>query len=226
MNQGSDARPSIEEGKGGHGRQWSDVSELSNGTEITNESYELDDTSHKSSYGNKHGYGSLCSSAEYGDKRCLRDGLKNKVQDWVGMTGLGRKSSGRSIGGASLRDLKSANISPTMSSPSPTSSPAFGSHDQEQWPGSAERPLRSFSRFGGDKGRLEAIREALRESGTTINSHAKSDTCAGEVSESRAQIARMELRRVDSDMSDLTMLGKGKVDGDGGVDVGVNKLLN
>lgn len=218
--------------RGGHGRQWSDVSELSNGTETTNESYELDETSPKSSYyGNKSGYGSLLYSKanQSGERSLLREGVKNKVQDWVGMTGIGRKPSSRrnedgSGPGPSISRLSGRlkPMSPTMtSSPPPmskNSAIASSLHDQVQWLGSMERPLATFGRFG-DKGRLEAIREAFRESGTTFNStnnaRLDDDTGAGEVSESRAQIARMELKRVDSDMTDLTRSGRVDVAGGG-----------
>jgi len=209
MSQGSVRRPSIDETRSGHGRQWSDVSELSNGTETTNESYELDDTSPKSTYGHK--YGSKSSGYGYGsgnhnDRKSLREGVKNKVQDWVGMTGLGRKTSRRKDEGlglisGGLGGLK-AIPSPTIGASSMSSSAS--NQDQDQWLHGMERPLASFAGRFGDKGRLEAIREALRESGTTVNTNPRSDTAAGEVSESRAQIARMELKRVDSDMSDMT----------------------
>lgn len=229
----SEQRPSIDQTRGGHGRQWSDVSELSNGTETTNESYELDDTSPKSphshKYGSKsreYGYNSLYGSSSHADKRSLREGVKNKVQDWVGMTGLGRKTSRRrdegfsfnsgGLGGFKVIPSPTISASPTsMSYPNSASTTPTLNQDQEHLLRNNSNsnsntthaaPFQSFTRFG-DKGRLEAIREALRESGTTVatspTAGAKDESGAGQVSESRAQIARMEIKRVDSDLTSV-----------------------
>jgi len=196
--------------RNGHGRQLSEVSELSNGTETTNDSYELDDTSPQSIYdskfglrSNEYGYASLHNSGNINDKRSLSDGVKSKVQDWVGMTGLSRKPSRRRDEGLGLRNFNHI-PSPTTSNPNPSSTTPSTPQEQGKWGqlrGGMDSPLPGFARYV-DKGRLEAIDEALRESGTTVSTDLKvAAEGFGEVSDSRAQIARMELKRVDSDLT-------------------------
>lgn len=190
-----------------HGRQWSDASELSNGTDNTNESYELEAPSPRSSQADKVGRYDGYGASAYGEKKSLREGIKNKVQDWVGMTSVTRKTSKRKDENFGFSAINGG-LGGFKPIPSPTQASPSSIQDQDQLLRDVDiSVLPSFSRFG-EKSRLEAIREALRESGTTVNTNTnfKLDD-GGEVSNSRAQIARMELRRAETDLTLMNMEG-------------------